>query len=123
MNRISIADLHRILKAQGVSSPEHSAFKCPACGSIQSPADLIAAGAGKDFAEVEKYAAFSCVGRWTNAGPPRAKPDGRPCNWTLGGLLTIHKLEVMDAEGKPHPFMEPATPLEAQHHERTRSKP
>ena len=53
------------VKAQGVPR-EHIAMKCPMCGTIQSAADLIAAGAGPDFDAVEKYLAFSCVGRFTN---------------------------------------------------------
>lgn len=53
---------------------------------------------------------FSCVGRFTQAGPPRRKPDGRPCNWTLGGLFKLHTLEVVDEEGQAHPLFELATP-------------
>lgn len=100
------------LKAQGVPR-EHMAFVCPMCGTVQSANDLIAAGAGNDFSEVEKYLGFSCVGRWTGAESPRKSPDGEPCNWTLGGLFSLHKLEVVTPDGNSHPHFEPATPEQA----------
>ncbi len=110
------------LKAQGVPR-EHLAFRCPMCGTVQSAADLIAVRAGDDFDAVEKYLAFSCVGRWTNAGPPPATRDsgGRGCNWTLGGLLSLHQLEVLtEDDGKRHPRFVPCSPEEAQAHMRAK---
>ena len=68
--------------------------------------------------EVERYLAFSCVGRWTGFAAPRAKPDGRPCNWTLGGLLPTHELVVVTDDGERHPRFLPATPEQAQAHAR-----
>lgn len=88
---------------------EEIVFVCPMCGTLQSGKDLIAAGVGKDFDEIEKYLAYSCIGRWLNAGPPRKKPDGKPCNWTLGGLFRTHKLEVVTPDGVHHPRFELAT--------------
>lgn len=102
------------LKAQGVPQ-EHLAFCCPMCQTVQSAFDLIAAGAGEQFEDVEKYLGFSCVGRWLDSGPPPGVP-GRGCNWTLGGLLRLHKLEVETPDGKRHPRFEPCTPAEAQAH-------
>lgn len=107
------------VKAQGVPI-EHVAFRCPACRTVQSAADLIAAGAGADLDAVERYLAFSCVGRWLNAGAQRAKADGKPCNWTLGGLFQIHELEVVAPDGERHPRFELATQEEAQAHMRQR---
>lgn len=75
---------------------------------------LIRAGAGKTEGDVEKYVGFSCVGRWTGAGSPRKNPDGKPCNWTLGGLFQTHKVTVVTPDGKPHPIFEVATAEEAQ---------
>ncbi|WP_293857286.1 VVA0879 family protein [uncultured Alsobacter sp.] len=118
MRQITVDQFRAELVAQGVSSHEHFAFRCPMCGTIQSGQDLIKAGAGKTFAEVERYIAFSCVGRWTGAGAPRKKPDGKPCDWTLGGLFALHKLEVVTPEGQTCPRFEPATPEEAQAHEK-----
>jgi hypothetical protein len=43
-------------------------------------------------------------------------PDGKPCNWTLGGLFRTHTLEVVTPDGKKHPRFEVATPEQAQAH-------
>lgn len=67
MRKITVQEFKDELKAQGVSSHEHFAFKCPMCGTVQSSRDLIAAGAGSSFDEVERFLAFSCVGRWKGA--------------------------------------------------------
>lgn len=112
---ISVQKFHDELRAQGVDKLD-LAFVCPMCGTVQSARDLIEVGAGKSFDEVEKYLAFSCVGRWTGAGAPRAAPDGEPCNWTLGGLFATHKLEVVTEDGARHPRFEPARPALAQAH-------
>lgn len=116
MKTILLKDFHMELVAQGVPQV-HLALKCPICGTVQSAHDLIAAGAGKDFEEVEKYLGFSCVGRFTNEGPhEKGTPPGKGCNWTLGGLFRIHKLEVVTEDGKHHPRFEPASKEEAQQH-------
>jgi len=117
MNTMTIEEFHAALKGQGVGSQLHLAFKCPMCGTVQSAFDLIKAGAGADFGGVEKYLGFSCVGRFLGAGSPRKTPDGKPCDWTLGGLFSMHKLEVVGPDGKRHKRFEPATPDEAQAHE------
>jgi hypothetical protein len=113
---MTIIEFHDALKSQSVPR-NHMALKCPICGTVQSAADLIKAGAGATFEEVEKYLGFSCVGRLTNA-PEWKKGDapGRGCNWTLGGLFRLHKLEVIDEDGKHHPRFEPATAGEAHVH-------
>lgn len=118
MKTVSLEQFHTELKAQGVSSHEHFAFVCPMCGTVQSARDLIKAGAGETFDDVEKYLAFSCVGRFSNAESPRKTPDGKPCNWTLGGLFRTHKLEVETPDGEKHPRFEPATRKQAQEHEK-----
>jgi hypothetical protein len=114
IRKISIPEFHAELKAQGVASREDVAFRCPVCSTVQSMRSLVAAGAGDTAADVEKYVGFSCVGRWTGAGPfnPK-KPDRHGCDWTLGGLFQLHCLEVIDEEGNAHPRFEPATPDEA----------
>ncbi|WP_313350256.1 VVA0879 family protein [Paracoccus sp. (in: a-proteobacteria)] len=118
MQTLTIPEYHSALKDQGVPDRADFAMICPMCGTVQSARDLIAAGAGIDFEGVEMFLGFSCVGRWNGAGSPRSKPDGKPCDWTLGGLLNLHKLEVIDAEGKKHPRFEVATPAQAQQHAR-----
>ena len=115
MRTMTLSDFHATLRAQGVPR-EDLAFRCPMCGTIQSARDLIAAGAGLTFDDVERFLGFSCVGRWTGAGSPRKEPDGKPCNWTLGGLLPMHEMEVVTEDGARHPRFEPVTPEEAQAH-------
>lgn len=70
-------------------------FVCPMCKNVQSY---------KDFEgvtdEPQDYMFFSCIGRFK---------EKIGCDWTLGGLLQIHKTEVIDEEGKPHAVMEFAT--------------
>jgi hypothetical protein len=121
MRVMTLREFLETLSAQQVPR-EYLAFKCPICGTIQCAADLIAAGAGADFESVEGYIGFSCVGRWTGAGPhqPGTEP-GRGCDWTLGGLFQLHKLEVIVEDGTAHPHFEPATPAEAQAHMAVRS--
>ncbi len=108
---LTIAEFHAKLKGQGVSSINHVAFICPACRTVQSIACHLKAGATQEHAE--RCIGFSCVGRRTDAGQPRKKPDGKPCNWTLGGFLQIHSLTVVDDDGKKHPRFDIATPAEA----------
>jgi len=108
----TVEEFHSALKAQDVPRV-HLAFRCPMCATVQSMDCLIRAGAGKTEEEVERFAGFSCIGRWIKAGSPRNKPDGKPCNWTLGGLFQCHKFEVITQDGKHHPHFEPATEEEA----------
>jgi hypothetical protein len=128
MRTMTLADFHAACRAQGVPD-EHIAVKCPICGTVQSLADLKAAHAaatpehlrahfGPGTVEPALHLGFSCIGRFTGAGDWRGASDtpGRGCNWTLGGFLKAHTLEVLNAEGKPHPMFELATPEEAQAH-------
>jgi hypothetical protein len=115
MRKISVNEFHEELHAQGVSGREHLALKCPVCGTIQSGTSLIRAGAGTTMDEVERFLGFSCVGRFTDAGPHRKDtPSGGGCDWTLGGLFKLHELEVEMPDGTVHPTFEPASAEEAQ---------
>lgn len=114
MEQMTLEQYQDALKEQGVPH-QHMAFVCPMCGTVQSAHDLISAGAGNSFDDVEKYIGFSCIGRWTGASSPRKKPDGNPCNWTLGGLFSCHKIEVI-VDGEKYPRFQPATPEQAQLH-------
>jgi hypothetical protein len=114
MISLTLAEFQTIVRAQGMSRREDYAFKCPICGTVQSAASLIAVGAGDTFADVEDSLAYSCVGRFTGRpGHKRGDPPGLGCNWTLGGLLRLHELEIIDPDGQRHPRFMPATPAEA----------
>jgi hypothetical protein len=70
--------------------------------------------------EAAAVVGFACVGRWTGAGPfDPADPDGAGgtpvgCDRTLGGLLQLHRLVVVDPDGVEHLRFEVATPGQAQ---------
>jgi hypothetical protein len=66
-------------------------FKCVRCGHIQTGHDM--ARVAEDW-KTEVF--FSCIGRWT-------RDVG--CNWTLGGLFTVHKREVISEGGKVPVFL------------------
>ncbi|ATC34079.1 hypothetical protein CA606_18055 [Caulobacter vibrioides] len=111
---ITVQELHARFKAQDVGERRFIAMKCPICGTVQNMQSLLTAGAGETEDQVERYIGFSCVGRWTNAGPhKRGEPPGRGCDWTLGGLFKLHKLEVVNARGRREPYFEIATQEEA----------
>ena len=99
MKEYTLAEFHAACKAQGVPHED-----------IALPED----------AAFDKYLGFSCVGRWTNAGGPfeRDHPrDGsRPCNWTLGGLFSLHEAVVLTPDGQRRATFDLATPAQAQAH-------
>lgn len=109
---ISLEEFRARLEGQAVSSRVHFALKCPMCATVQSIQSFLCAGTDQE--QAEKFIGFSCVGRVTGAPAPRKEPDGEPCNWTLGGLLRMHDLEVVDEEGTKHPHFVIASPEEAQ---------
>ncbi len=127
MKTITVAQVHEAMKAQGVSSPRHFAFICPVCGTVQSMASLVRAGDTPE--DVERHIAFSCEGRFSNAGPwlssgtkkAIARRKIRGCDWTLGGLFHVHKLEITDEEGNTRMSFEIASLEQAQELERMMS--
>lgn len=115
---ITIPELQTRMKAQGVSAREHIAFVCPRCATVQSMSLLGLAGVPAE--RQEAYIGFSCVGRFLNSGPSArgAKAPGRPggvgCDWTLGGLFSLHELQVDRGDGeKPQPSFAIATAEQA----------
>lgn len=128
METIKIEEFHARLKAQAVSAREHVALVCPICGTPQSLASLFAAQGKTDVSRAEGMIGFSCEGRLTNAGPWPSDKDKsakanlrrlvRGCDWTLGGLFRIHRLEVVTQDGRAWPSFEVATPEQAQTLER-----
>jgi hypothetical protein len=112
MRKISVKEFQDEIKSQGVDRQD-AAFICPMCGSIQSMRDLVAAGCDQEKAETS--IGFNCVGRFTGADSPK-KGSGKPCNWSLGGLLRCHELTVVLPDGEEQPFFEVASPEQAQQH-------
>ena len=113
---LTVNELIERAKAQGVPR-DHVAWICPMCGTVQSVQDLIKAGAGATFEDVERLEGFSCVGRFTGAGDPsETKGKGIGCDWTLGGLFSLHRLTVIDERGREHPRFELASPDVVQQH-------
>jgi hypothetical protein len=105
------------LEAQGVPQVLDYAFRCVACGAVQSGRSLVLAGATTEAAEGS--VGYACVGRWTGAGSavfgagPRAETVG--CDWTIGGLLGSLGRGVRVAwNGRVHERFYLATPEEAQ---------
>ncbi len=70
-------------------------FKCVRCGHIQTGIDFKELALSPE--EIERVVFFSCIGRMKK---------GIGCDWTLGGLLTIHSVEVIDPDGKVTPVFE-----------------
>ena len=113
MEQMLLSEYLDALKAQGTSSRETICVVCPQCQTVQNARDLIEAGAGKTFEDIEGFLGFSCVGRWTGAGSPKKDQKGGGCNWTLGGLFSCHTLEVITPDGEKNPRFRPATKEEA----------
>ena len=71
-------------------------YKCPSCGTEQCYEDFRKIeGFTED--EIKGYIGFSCIGRFDN---------NKGCNWTLGGLLQIHTLEIETPDGERHKHFE-----------------
>lgn len=75
------------------NDPRKWKFQCPRCGHIQTMEDLANVGCETP----EQTAFFSCIGRWKK---------GVGCDWTLGGLFHIHKVEVIMPDGTTMPSFE-----------------
>ena len=68
---------------------------CPACKTVQTGQDFLDAKLEPD--NIRKVFAFSCIGRYRG---------DMGCDWTLGGLLQIHTLELVMEDGKHLPCFE-----------------
>lgn len=134
MKTMTLDEFQAACRAQGVPR-EHIAVKCPVCGTIQSIADMrdaVAAASpqrlrshfGASVIDAELHTGYSCIGRVTGVGSwtPGDEP-GRGCDWTLGGFLHAHRLEVVADDGTHHPYFELASPEEAQAHMNERRPP
>lgn len=113
---MTLAEFRKTAMDQAPSS-DLVVYKCPMCETLQTARDLVNAGAGESLDKVERYLGFSCIGRFTGKGSPsKEKGNGAGCNWTLGGLFSMHKMEVVTPDGKAHPLFELATREEADAH-------
>lgn len=100
------------LRAQGTERGDW-AVKCCMCRTVQSINSMLKAGVAVEDANAA--IGFSCIGRFTNAGPAkRDDAPGKGCDWSLGGLLRLHDVEVVLEGGRTSPAFEPASPEEAQ---------
>ncbi len=105
MKTMKLADFMKEAEKRFGSINRKWKFVCPICGTAQSAEDLVAVGVPKE--KVGSYIGFSCVGRWTEAGPhKRNDTPGKGCDWTLGGLFRLHKLEIEDGKGEMRPHFE-----------------
>jgi phage terminase large subunit GpA-like protein len=66
-------------------------FECPSCGHVQSAELALQRNPSLDIDRMRSWIYYACEGRHTK---------GQGCDWTLGGLLRIHSLEVMQ-DGSP----------------------
>ena len=117
MKTMTIEEFATEAKARFGNNIVNWKFVCPMCGTVQSVLELsnavVADGGTRE--DTEKYIGFSCIGRFTGQGDEgiAAKNKGLPwdkgCNWTLGGLLRCHTLEVILADGTVRPTFELAT--------------
>lgn len=122
MQTMTVLELRQAMEAQGVPI-NHVLFRCPVCHTLQSAEDLIEAGAGTNFDDVEQYLGFACIGRFTGIGAHTlARPIGHGCDFTLGGLLNLRELDVQTEDGQRHPRFMPATPAEAKAHRKVMSR-
>ncbi|HBZ67561.1 MAG TPA: hypothetical protein DEO70_12055 [Bacteroidales bacterium] len=94
-NIIFYDDWISALKARFGDDPKLWAFKCPACGNIQTIQDFL----DHNIETPEKKVYFNCIGRYIN---------GIGCNWSLGGLLKIHTCTVIK-DAQPFPVFKMAT--------------
>ena len=74
--------------------PRKWRFRCVACGNIQSHESVTERN--PRIGDTSRWIYYACEGRHT---------DGVGCDWTLGGLFKVHKLEVRDGE-RPVPCFE-----------------
>lgn len=119
MKKLTLAEFHDLAKSQNVERDD-IAFICPMCDTIQSPRMLIQEGVGACYETVRTIIGFRCVGRFTGKGSPSVeKGKNHGCNWSLGGLLHMHRLEVSTPGGEIIPCFELASPEQAQELRRT----
>lgn len=71
-------------------------FQCPGCGNQQSVNSVLKDNPELNRDDVKGWIYYSCQGRYGKGG----------CDWTLGGFLRLHKLEVVKDDGSVMPVFE-----------------
>ena len=91
MKVLKLEEFKRLATERFGSEAHKWKFVCPRCKTAQSAEDFVDAGVG--IGHVGDYIGFSCIGIFE-------KEKG--CDWTLGGLLQLHDLEIETEDGKLH---------------------
>lgn len=86
------------------NDPNEWRFECVRCGGTQSAKEFMDLGLSEE--DASKTAHYSCIGRIDSS---------RGCDWSLGGLFSIHTLEVERPDGDVVPCFELAPPPEVTH--------
>lgn len=85
-------------------------FVCPICKHVQSMESVLAMREDMTPSEAEGYVYFSCEGRFApGSGKAFGKtvPDPKiGCDYTLGGLFKIARVEVVTPEARILPVFE-----------------
>lgn len=74
-------------------------FVCSNCGNVQSLEDFIELGISKE--DAQSYVFFSCIGRVMKGTKGELGNKIKPCNYTLGGLITLKHRKIIKDDGKP----------------------
>lgn len=86
MKTITLEDWYKEAESKFGKDKKEWRFQCPQCGHVQTMKDFL----DNNVEEAVNKFYFSCLGRWV---------PSRGCDWTLGGLFQIHKVEVIHPEG------------------------
>ena len=111
VNQMSIEDWMAKGKELFGEDPKRWKFKCACCGHVQTIGDFIELrdlGLWDGDAGVAYY---NCIGRYDSRIPEKelGKLDGKgksPCDYTLGGLISLAKTIVVDGDGNEHKVFE-----------------
>lgn len=87
------------LKSQNVDMKD-ATVQCPKCKTLQSISDFVNTGAIKNLDEAGKHFGSACIGRFDNK---------KGCDWSLGGLLQFHELEILYPDGSIGPRFIPTS--------------
>lgn len=107
MRTLTLDEFQALVFERTHGHPRRVLFVCPMCKSVQGFKELQQAGLSQE--QAQQVIGRDCYGRYTGAQGPRMAPDGKPCNWTLYGLLQLHTLEVVTPSGATYAHFELAS--------------